>query len=89
MLQIPFELREDLTGKTYDMILNSGFLGFEQDTVNYTLSPILGWFITEKKMTLMKEMMNFGENSIMKDLKIYRKNLNGKYYIKQINFYID
>ena len=45
MLIVPFNIKEEITGKTYEMKYNVGFIGCDQNEKNEVIQ-IQGWIVS-------------------------------------------
>ncbi len=63
ILGVKFVVEEINTGNIYELILNSGFLGMEQDQKTKIVSPVIGWFINQN----IGQNNNENNNNYMND----------------------
>ena len=54
-------MRWNCLGLTHDTHLNGGFFGCAQNPESFSLEPVIGWCVTEGKVTLTKGSSKFND----------------------------
>ena len=56
MLIVPFNIKEEITGKTYEMKYNVGFIGCDQNEKNEVI-PIQGWIVSPSSIADIESIL--------------------------------